>query len=778
MAPHIQISFLVFMLTILFHSAGIAYSGDTIEIQDTSQVENRPNVNPVMHISRVPNGSIVLDGVLDEEVWRSAAVARNFTETQPGNNVKPEVETFAYALYDDDYIYFAFECYDDMKSVRASMTDRDRMYSDDWAGVVIDTYGNLHEAFEFFANPHGIQGDLIWTPNYETSSRDFIYYTETKIHSDKWVLEMKIPFKSLNFPNRSIQEWRIHFIRNRPRNLRQMLSWSAIFRDNPDFLGQAGFLMGLENVKSGNNFEILPYVAGIESAKLSEPVNSGSSLKYDTPDFRFGFDVKYGITSDLNINGTFNPDFSQVEADAPQIDVNNPFALFFEERRPFFLDGENSFRTHQNFVYTRAINNPLLASKITGKIGKKLDLGYMIAYDENTPFVIPLEDRSFVLASNLGSLANILRLKYDLGNENYVGVLLTDREYSTDSVFTTKFSGYNRTIGADFRFKFLKNFYFNGQFTHHSEREISDTNFFNSKVRFGQDNKYTAAFDGESFTGISTFFSFQRRSENYGFWADYSYNSPTARRGSGFLSRNNVHSFFTGHYYNFYLDNDFVRRITPDLDIELRYNSEGLEKRRYLNTGATIEFTNGTRLWGNYRWVSNENFRNVQLDNIIGWNFGIENNALQLISGGMWYSNGRNVVRFEQTPTVGSGQDVSVWFSLRPVDRITSHFNYNYSELSRLEGGEMLYAGWTFNNGTSYQFNKNLFVRVNTQYNSFSKSLSIDPLISYKWNPFTVFYIGTTHRFEQILDDVEFGKSILRESSRQIFLKFQYLFQM
>jgi hypothetical protein len=745
--------------------------------KDSVNVEFAPNVNPVLNITRIPNGKITIDGVLDETEWETSAVADNFTEIEPGDNVKPEVETVGYVMYDDDYIYFGFECYDDMKNIRASMIERDRMFSDDWVGPFIDTYSNYKEAFEFYVNPYGIQGDLYWTPNYETSSPDFIFYAETKLHKDKWVAEMKIPFKSLRFPNKQVQEWKVHLLRNRPRNLRQRIYWSSVARDNPNFLGQAGIFKGIEGIKGSNHLEILPYMAGIENAELGSPVNSNSSLDYDNPKMRFGVDLKYGLTSDLTLNGTFNPDFSQVEADAPQIDVNNPFALFFNEKRPFFLDGESVFRTHLNFVYTRSINNPIFASKLTGKIGKKFEVGYMSAYDEGTPFVIPLEDRSFVLQSNKSSLANILRVKYDLGGENHIGALFTDREYSTDSTFTANFTGYSRTLGMDFKFNFLKNFYFRGQLTGFSEREISDTAFFDNQSRFGKEKQYTAAFDGEAYNDVGLYLGINRGSDNYGFWSEYSYDGPATRRGLGFLSRNNYHQGFMYHYYNFYLENDLIRRITPDADLEIRYNTDGIRKKEFVNTGITFEFQNGTRLWGNYRWINNENFRETQLNGVTGWNFGIENFALREIGGGLFYSRGKQI-RFENIPFVGEGQGIELWATIRPVDRIVSHFNYNYSDLGRSFGGEMIYAGWIFGNTTTFQFNKNLFVRLVTQYDSFDDSFGFDPLVSYKWNPFTVLYLGTTHRFEQVDDDNTLNGTALKEKSRQIFIKFQYLWQM
>src|SRR5690606_5835087 len=183
--------------------------------------------------------------------------------------------------YDEDNIYFGFVCYDDMKNIRASMTDSDRMYSDDWIGPFIDTYGDQKEAFEFYVNRYGIHEDLHWTPNWEDSSPDYIFTSETQIYDDRWTAEMKIPFKSLKFPNKKIQEWRVHILRNRPRNLRQRIYWASVSRDDPNFLGQSGIFKGIENIKGGNHLQLLPYVLGQQKASLTSPFNSNSSLDYD-----------------------------------------------------------------------------------------------------------------------------------------------------------------------------------------------------------------------------------------------------------------------------------------------------------------------------------------------------------------------------------------------------------------------------------------------------------------------------------------------------------------
>ena len=749
--------------------------------EDTTATEESvfvPNKVPVLVIPRISNGQVTIDGELNEEIWKTAAVADNFTEISPGDNIKPEVRTVAYVAYDDDNIYFGFECYDDMKNIRASMTDRDRMYSDDWVGPFIDTYGNLKDAFEFYVNPYGVQGDLYWTPNYETSSEDFIFTAETKIYKDKWVAEMKIPFKTLKFPDKKVQEWRVHMLRNRPRNLRQRIYWASVSRDDPNFVGQSGIFKGIEDIEGGKNIEFLPYVIGIENASLSSPVNTNSTLDYADPDGSFGFDVRYDLFSNISLDATYNPDFSQVEADAPQIDVNQPFALFFSEKRPFFLEGISSFRTQlNNMVYTRSINNPIFATKVTGT-KDKWSFGYLNAMDENTPFIIPLEERSYVLPSNKYSLANILRVKYDLGGENYIGALLTDREFSTDTTFNFDFTGYNRTLGLDFRFNFLKNFYFGGQITGFATREISDTAFFDNQTRFGSDDQYTAAFDGEAYNDYSTYFYINRESENYGFWTEFSSNGPAVRRDLGFLTRNNYNELYSYHYYNIYPKGDLIRRITPDITGGLRHNKEGIIKDEYFYPGVTIEFHNGTRLWGNYTFINNETYGGEWLPGATRWNFGIENYALKEFGMGTFYQRGKSIVRFGSPPYIGFGQYWEVWADLKPIDRLVSSFSYSYEDLGAEDGNSLLYAGWVLSNTTRYQFNRNLFARLQFQYDQFNDAFSVDPLISYKWNPFTVLYAGSTHNFEQIDDGTLNNKTTLKESSRTIFIKFQYLWQL
>ena len=428
---------------------------DSVSI-DTASLSGifKPNIKPELDIPKLNPGKIKIDGIINEEVWKDAATAGNFTEISPGDNVMPEVKTEAKVFYDDENIYFAFICYEkDMTSVRASISDRDRMYSDDWVGPFINTYGDLKQGFETYVNPKGIQGDLLWSTNNEDSNFDIIYESEAKMYSDKWTAEMKIPFKSLRFPDKDEQIWRIHILRNRPRGSRQEIYWASVSRDDPNFMGQSGYLKGIKNVKRGTDIQILPYVLGNQINGLEDEYDPDSKYNHNGIQGEIGLSAKYGISSTLTLDATVNPDFSQVEADAPQININSPFALFYPEKRPFFLEGKDNFSTPINVAYTRSINNPITAVKLSGK-AKKLDIGFISAYDEDTPFIVPLTFRSFFLSSNKNSVSNILRLKYDVGGENYIGAIISDREESSDSSEAFNFTGYNRNYGIDGKLNF------------------------------------------------------------------------------------------------------------------------------------------------------------------------------------------------------------------------------------------------------------------------------------------------------------------------------------
>ncbi|MBK6771141.1 MAG: carbohydrate binding family 9 domain-containing protein [Ignavibacteria bacterium] len=773
----LSLAILTFLITDCFSQT--TEFNDTSEKIDTAEVSFKPNILPGLNVPKLNAGNMNIDGVLNEDVWNNAVTAENFTEISPGDNVKPEVETKVKIFYDDDYIYFGYTCYEkDMESVRASLSDRDRMYGDDWVGPFIDTYSDLKQGFEMYVNPKGIQGDLLWTSNSEDSNYDIIYDSEAKMYKDKWTAEMRIPFKSLRFPDRKEQKWRIHLLRNRPRGARQEIYWASVSRDNPNFMGQSGTLNGIKDVKRGRDIQILPYVLGTQNSTLEDFSDPNSKFTHGKLEGEIGLSAKYGLSSTLTLDATYNPDFSQVEADAPQININSPFALFYPEKRPFFLEGIDHFATPINVSYTRSINNPLFAAKLSGKINK-LDIGFISAYDENTPYIIPLTERSFFLSSNKNSVSNILRMKYDMGGENYLGFIFSDREQSADSSKAFGFTGFNRNYGFDGKFNFASNYYLTFQILQNNTKEINDTNFkYNSLKNFRfDDNKYTALLDGESYSGSNVYLSFNRNARNWSFYSEYFFQAPTVRRDNGFIQRNNFHQLFMQQEYNFYPEGKVLRRVNPELNMEIRYDAKGKLKEQFVELNLVTDWTNGIYSSAGYLPVNNEDYGGIFHKNINRWHFNMEaNNLSKFITGGFYYEGGKFIVRFEDPTYVGFGHNLDIWATIKPFDRLRNDINYSYSELSKSAGGEKLFAGYVVSDKISYQFNKNFFLRVLLQYDLFSRNFTVDPLLSYKWNPYTILFLGSSHDISEISDNNGFGK--YTETDRYFYLKFQYLWSL
>jgi len=773
----LSLAILTFLITDCFSQT--TEFNDTSEKIDTAEVSFKPNILPGLNVPKLNAGNMNIDGVLNEDVWNNAVTAENFTEISPGDNVKPEVETKVKIFYDDDYIYFGYTCYEkDMESVRASLSDRDRMYGDDWVGPFIDTYSDLKQGFEMYVNPKGIQGDLLWTSNSEDSNYDIIYDSEAQMYKDKWTAEMRIPFKSLRFPDRKEQKWRIHLLRNRPRGARQEIYWASVSRDNPNFMGQSGTLNGIKDVKRGRDIQILPYILGTQNSTLEDFSDPNSKFTHGKLEGEIGLSAKYGLSSTLTLDATYNPDFSQVEADAPQININSPFALFYPEKRPFFLEGIDHFATPINVSYTRSINNPLFAAKLSGKINK-LDIGFISAYDENTPYIIPLTERSFFLSSNKNSVSNILRMKYDMGGENYLGFIFSDREQSADSSKAFGFTGFNRNYGFDGKFNFASNYYLTFQVLQNNTKEINDTNFkYNSLKNFRfDDNKYTALLDGESYSGSNVYLSFNRNARNWSFYSEYFFQAPTVRRDNGFIQRNNFHQLFMQQEYNFYPEGKVLRRVNPELNMEIRYDAKGKLKEQFVELNLVTDWTNGIYSSAGYLPVNNEDYGGIFHKNINRWHFNMEaNNLSKFITGGFYYEGGKFIVRFEDPTYVGFGHNLDIWATIKPFDRLRNDINYSYSELSKSAGGEKLFAGYVVSDKISYQFNKNFFLRVLLQYDLFSRNFTVDPLLSYKWNPYTILFLGSSHDISEISDNNGFGK--YTETDRYFYLKFQYLWSL
>lgn len=776
--------FITIILLIAVYNSAISQStSDSVKVTSTTDTTGtkqtkgyKSNVGLDVTVPRINSAEIEVDGDLTEAAWLKAKRFDNFTEVDPGDNTKPSVNTEAFIFYDDENIYVGYKCYEtDIKSIRKTFTSRDLIFSDDWAGFFFDTYNEKKQAYELIVNPYGIQADLMWNaPGNEDETYDAIWHSGAKIHDNMWTCEMVIPFKSIRFPNNSEQVWNFHLIRNHPRKNREQICWDPISRDDPTLYTNAPKMYGIKDIKGGKNLEVLPYALGSQSGTLSDFNNADSDFKNDKVKGQFGVNVKYGITSNLTSDLAVNPDFSQVESDAAQVDVNNTFALFYPEKRPFFIEGNDIFKSPMNIVYTRSINNPLFAFKLTGKIGRT-DVGYTVAYDQKTPFIVPFQEYSDFIATDRKSTSNILRVKQAIDkNDSYIGMILTDREVNKDSKKAFDVDGYNRVFGFDGNFRFLENYNVSFQAVRLFTREINYPDYTNPN-KF-DNGKYTAELDGEYFAGNSNYLSLNRSARHWNFNLSYNDASPLSRRDNGFNSNNDFRTVQTWQGYTLYPEGKIIKRIEPSLFGYLRYDYEGKIREQFAQAQLYFRLPMQINTNIGFFLVNNEHFKGIFHEGVRRANINLNFQSFSWLQGGFYVATGKSIVR-NDNPYVGYMNNYEIWGTIKPIDRITLENTYNYYELLKEFGGEKVFAGYIFRNKTNIQVTKNLSARLIFQFDTFSGNFNFSPLISYKLNPFTIFYVGSTYDYNDVVTSPnDIYKKVLTD--RQYFLKLQYLWRM
>jgi hypothetical protein len=410
-----------------------------------AQQTGSPDIRPDIRIARI-SPAIVVDGDLSDEGWKSATKVDTFFETNPGDNVTPRVRTVAYLGYDDRYFYAGFEFFDpDPSKIRAPYGDRDDVSSaTDYGGVILDTRNDRRTGLLLLANPRGIQYDAISddTTGNEDSSPDFYWDSAARITAQGWELEIRVPLSSLRYPPGDKQTWGILLYRNYPRDFRYQMFSATLPRGGNCFICRSNALTGLENLPPAGHLIVAPYGTAKEDAVPREDL--GSSLVNKPIRLNGGIDAKWTPNENNAIDGTLNPDFSQVESDVAQIAVNQRFALFYPEKRPFFLEGLELFSTPIQAVYTRSITSPRWGLRATGKIGAYQYTGFVSVDRGGGSVILPGPNGSSFADQDFSSFVGMARMRRDFG-KSFVSFLATDREVNG--------GGYNRVFGPDFQWR-------------------------------------------------------------------------------------------------------------------------------------------------------------------------------------------------------------------------------------------------------------------------------------------------------------------------------------
>lgn len=762
-----------------------------------------PDYHPVLHVSAT-DGAIDIDGDLNDPGWRNAARATNFCETSPGDQIKPTVRTEALVTYDQSHLYIAIIAWDDPSHVRVSMCDRDNIFRDDYVGILVDTYADMAWGYEIFANPLGIQGDLrITSDGNEDISLNLVFESVGQVTDSGYQVEFAIPFASLRFPDKDEQTWRFNFWRDRQRDKRYRYSWAAQDWDNSCWMCQWGTLTGIEGVKPGSNLDLLPNILTRQVGGYS--YGAHPDTKYDNLDAEAELSLfaRYGLSTNSSLELAINPDFSQVESDAGQIDVNTTFALYYAEQRPFFQEGSDLFGTWIDAIYTRSINSPDIATKFTLQSGP-FSVAYLLARDDKAPLLVPMREQSLLYGLDK-AWDNVLRMRYTFGQSSYIGAMLTDRRsdaFTRDSVRFDEGSG--TLYGIDGRVRFTKSLQLEYQVLgSYTEEPTPDRDYDIEDTVYFDDGRRTAHLDGEMFAGNAIYVSLEQETHHFGIDFDYWEYSPDFRSDLGFTTRTDYREFSLSTSL-FWRPNTWLVEWGPSLDIGRWFKHNGTinlnpseyndgQFDEYISPNLYFQFKGQTTVQMNYL-QSRERYKGTIFPGISrGW-FYIYSRPLAWLSGGFEVTHGRTIYR--SLPTMGIVTKYSVWSRIKLTQKCVLLPSLDYARMDHRDayleshpGTEKeLYSGYIFRNQLNYQFSRELYLRLIVEYNDFSDRLAIEPLITYQINPFTVFYAGANTGYQHYQDDLDYwdpssdtdrsvDHSLWKLNSHQVFAKFQYLFR-
>ena len=428
---------------------------------------------------------IELDGNLSEQVWNQALKIALDYETSPAENQPAHVKTEVFLFENGETLFVGFNALDpNPEKIRDYLTDRDNLWNSDFVGIKFDTFGESRKAFQFFVNALGVQADATQEDfRGDDSSWDAIWESNGRLTESGYIVEMAIPFKALRFPDTGHQQsWGVEILRFVPRDVRHRIANAPVNRDISCRICQFDQLTGFSRIRPSKSLQLVPTLVVGRTESREDPIND--PWQSGGIDKQAGIDFRWGITQDIVLNATINPDFSQVEADAAQLDVNRTFSIFVQEKRPFFLDGADYFTTFNRLVHTRDIIEPDYGLKVTGQTNSH-SFGIFAVNDKHTSFLIPGNQSSeLVQLENAESQNQVLRYSLDTGNKNNIGILATNRTGDDYS---------NRVIALDGKYWFDQNHSLSVQYmtsdSKYSDDIVNDYSLVNTKNL--SDNAYT-----------------------------------------------------------------------------------------------------------------------------------------------------------------------------------------------------------------------------------------------------------------------------------------------
>ncbi|MFC2160656.1 DUF5916 domain-containing protein [Acidobacteriota bacterium] len=684
------------------------------------------------------SSEIKVDGVLNDPAWNDCEVIKLSYEWRPGDNVPPPVETDCLITFDEHSFYVGFRCFDpDPSKIRAHLMDRDAMdifIQDDHITLLIDTFNDERRGFQFRVNPLGVQADANFSEleGYEDFSWDAIWKSEAKITEWGYAVEIAIPFNQLRFQDTSdVQTWGLSAGRSYPRNVRHRINSHRQERDITCLLCQFNKIVGIQGISSGLNLELDPTFTAVRTDTREDfPDGDMANGKIIADP---GISARWGITPNLVLNATINPDFSQIEADVAQMDVNTRFALRYPEKRPFFLEGADFFLTPIEAVFTRTIADPLGGMKFTGKAGKNA-FGFFGAYDRITNLLFPSNQGSFSTSLDQEVLSGVFRYRRDVGENSTMGLLYTGRigdEY------------YNHVAGFDGFFRL-------------SQADTVRFQYLHSETQYPQDVALVYEQGESPLSGFALTTEYFHMSRNWRYGVNYADRVPGFRADNGYVPRVDVRTVsgnfgrtFWGRPDDWFTMLNFAvtGRATWNHDGDLTdqtMNVQGMYQGPLQST-AMLQYSRSRELYLNEYY---------NLDGFTAF-------------GEMKPLNG---LRFQMTGLYGDAVDYANARKanqtlLAPFAEVSlgRHINFNFNHtFQRMDlKGDKIFTANLSQVHFVFNFSVKVFVRAIVQYLDVSRNLDLylSPvlpktqtfftqfLFSFKLNPQTVFFLGYSDNY-------------------------------
>ena len=781
----------------------------------------------------------VIDGKLDDEVWKNAAVFKDFYQISPGDNIAPSRPTEGLIGYDARTLYLAFRCFDEPDKIRATVAKRDEIFNEDNVRIFLDTYNDQRRAYILGWNPLGVQADAIMTEGQgQDYSFDIVMESKGILTSDGWTLEVAIPFKSLRYEAGKGKLWGIHVWRNIDRFNDEIDSWMPVSRDISSQLSQEGHLTGLENISTEHTLEIIPSVTVSETGRrvnaltpaqlANDPaVIDPGRLLNEPAKFDLGVTAKFGITPTITLDLAVNPDFAQVEADQTVVTANQRFPIFFDEKRPFFMEGIDIFKTPLTVVHTRSIVDPDVAVKLSGKRGKNT-FGILLASD-NAPGNFSEDERL-----DLNSLPAIARF---IDKNAYIGILRVKRDVGTGSNLGFILTSYNfiekhnQLGGIDGRIKISKQKTLTFQVVGTTSRRC----FFDPVRDAHRPGPSEGCFVGFSpqpgnptrpgktqnyyRTGNGFGYQFNYNRDGRHFYYGFNGNGRTQdyRADVGFTRRTNTNSL-SGYVGYSSEPKPKARMISWNVteSYGISFNWQGLSQNAYNEISINTNFQKNTYLGGGvsfgYERLFEEEFGLKRTATHAGAFFGGPERSTSQINpyfyGGTrpsqkysfnWFLGyGHNAFDFDfgalpkfirvspagladpgaaLDPGPGKSFDLNASVDYQPTKPLSMSLSFNQSRLRRSDTGLLAFQDNIYSFRTTYQFSRFVFARARVDYDTLGSSARAQFLFGYTPNPGTAFYVGynddlTRNGFNPFTGQLEPG---FRRNGRVFFIKMSYL---